>query len=106
MLMTRTRRTARSSLEYKDESHSSSTALPPDGIRTKCLNNEHIQNSLGAIRNVRQMRNEDDREYGSLLCFLINIVLFYHDLRFNEIPFSCPSDIKRNELLNDTMKTI
>lgn len=39
--------------------------LPPDGTRTKCLNNEDIQNSLGAIRNVRQMRNEDDREYAA-----------------------------------------
>ncbi|CAL1680098.1 unnamed protein product [Lasius platythorax] len=39
--------------------------LSPDGTRTKCLNNEDIQNSLGAIRNVRQMRNEDDREYAA-----------------------------------------
>lgn len=67
----------------KDENHSSSTAAVgwDDGWEVSA-NNEDIQNSLGAIRNVRQMLNEDDREHGPLLCFLISVALSYHDLRF------------------------
>lgn len=62
MLMARTRRRDRS--RNKDENHSSSTAAAgwDEGWEVS-TNNEDIQNSLGAIRNVRQMLNEGDQEH-------------------------------------------
>lgn len=63
MLMGRTR--WRDRPRNKDENHSSSTAAAgwDEGWKMSA-NNEDIQNS-GAIRNVRQMLNESDREHAA-----------------------------------------